>query len=356
MELVDGALLVGREVKLRRYEHKAAVGAPIVASESVLMELRRLGVTEWTPGTTRLTHSSTECIPKQASVIRWSPMSAYTYIADDSGMSHYLQRLKDRDVREIALDIEGEFNLHVYGERFCLLQLFDGSEEVVVDPLTTSSTLIKELLENRNILKITYDSASDRVLLAKTHQILMNSILDLRPAVELLEYQKNDLKSVLEASIGVNEPGNKKRFQQYDWTRRPINAEAMEYALQDVRFLFPLKDFLLRRLYETGRLEPYILENTKRQDHPPEVDRKPGVFRSGRHRKLSRAQQREFQRIYDIRDRHARELDLPPNTVVANNHLFALVTGDITLASIRGNRRVPDERLEVIKREIEKQS
>jgi len=279
-------------------------------------------------------------------------MSEYTYIADNSQMTAYLQRLRDRDVREIALDIEGEFNLHVYGERFCLLQLYDGHEEVVVDPQTTSGNLMKELLENRNILKITYDSASDRVLLAKTHQILMNSILDLRPAVELLEFEKADLKSVLEASIGVNEPGNKKQFQQYDWTRRPINADAIEYALQDVRFLFPLKDYLLRRLFETGKLETYILENTKRQDHAPDVDRKPGVFRSGRHRKLNRDQQREFERIYDIRDRHARELDLPPNTVIANNDLFALVTGEITLASVRGNRRMPDARLEAIKREI----
>lgn len=280
-------------------------------------------------------------------------MGEYTYIADNSQMTAYLQRLKDRDVREIALDLEGEFNLHVYGERFCLLQLYDGTEEVVVDPQTTSINLIKDLLENRNILKVTYDSASDRVLLAKTHQILMNSILDLSPAVELLDFQKNDLKSVLQESIGVTAPGNKKKFQQYDWTRRPINPQAIEYALQDVRFLFPLKEYLLRRLYETGSLETYILENTKRQDHEPDVDRKPGVLRSGRFRALRREQQREFERIFAIRDRHARELDLPPNTVLSNSDLFTLVLGATSLGSIRSNRRVPDTRLDAIKREIE---
>lgn len=280
-----------------------------------------------------------------------TPMG-YTHITDDAQMHAYLERLKDRDVREIALDIEGEFNLHVYGERFCLLQLFDGTEEAVVDPQTTSSDLIRQLLENRNILKIIYDCSSDRMLLAKTHGILMNSILDLRPAVELLSFEKNDLTSVLGEALGLSESGSKKRFQQYNWTKRPIDPAAIEYAIRDVRHLFDLKEFLLKRLHETQNMERYILENLKRQDHPPETDRKPGVFRSGRHRKLSRRQQQEFARIYEIRERHAKELDLPPNTVVANNDLFAIAAGTITANDIQGNRRLPSSRLEVIRQEM----
>lgn len=279
-------------------------------------------------------------------------MSDYTYIGKDSQLVDYLQRLKERDVRVIAIDLEGEFNLHVYGERFCLLQAFDGREEVVVDPFTISIDLIKAFLENRDLLKITYDCASDRALLFKSHRIVMNSILDLRPAVDLLGFHKQDLKSVLDSALGVYEPGDKKRFQQYNWTRRPIEAPAIDYALQDVRYLFALKDALLHQLAEAGQMESYILENLKRQDRLPAIDRKPGIFRSGRHARLRRDQQKEFQRIYDIRERHAKELDLPPNTVLANNDLFAIVTGEIDLAGARGNRRMPADSLQALKREI----
>ena len=279
-------------------------------------------------------------------------MSAYTHIRDNTEFQRYLERLKERCVRSIALDIEGEFNLHVYGERFCLLQLFDGSEEAVVDPLSVSGDLLKRLLEDRDLLKITYDSASDRVLMAKTHGIVMNSILDLKPAVELLELPKQDLKSVLENALGIQESGSKKRFQQYNWTRRPIDAEAMDYALQDVRHLFALKDALLGRLSKEGKMDLYVLENLKRQDQQPDVDRKAGVLRSGRFKRLSSAQKTEFERIFEIRERHARELDLPPNTVVANNDLFAVVTGGMSIKDIRGNRRVPAAILETIKREM----
>ena len=279
-------------------------------------------------------------------------MASYTYIAQNTELAAYLKRLKERGVKEVALDLEGEFNLHVYGERFCLLQLYDGEEEVVVDPFTVAGDLMRDLLENRNLLKITYDSTSDRVLLAKTHGIVMNSILDLRPAVELLDFERNDLSSVLGESLGLAAPGSKKRFQQYDWTKRPIDPAAIEYAIRDVRHLFELKDALLERLVRGGRLEEYILENLKRQDRPPETDRKPGVFRSGRHRRLTPSQQKEFQRLYDIRDRHARELDLPPNTVISNNDLFALAADEISTADVTGNRRLPPDRLTRIIAEI----
>lgn len=279
-------------------------------------------------------------------------MSTHTYIDTSKAFSSYLQRLRERAVAQIALDIEGEFNLHVYGERFCLLQLYDGQEEVVVDPVAVSPNLLKELLEDRNLLKIIYDCSSDRLLLAKTHGILLTSVLDLRPAVELLEFSRNDLGTVLREALGVAESGSKKRFQQYDWTRRPIDPAAIEYAVKDVRHLFALKDELLTRLFKAGKLAAYILENIKRQDRPPELDRKPGIFRSGRHKRLSSAQKREFERLYEIRERHAQELDLPPNTVLANNDLFAIVTGEIAVDAVRGNRRVAGQRLELIKREM----
>lgn len=279
-------------------------------------------------------------------------MKDYTSIDTNAEFSAYIQRLKARGVSTIALDIEGEFNLHVYGERLCLLQLFDGKEATVVDPLTVSGNLLKEFLENRDLLKVMYDCSSDRVLLAKTHGIVLNTILDLRPAVELLEFPKQDLKSVLASALRLQETGSKKRFQQYNWTRRPLDEQAVEYALGDVRHLFRLKDELLARLATDGLTDRFIHENLKRQDQVPDVNRLPGLFRSGRHKRLNREQKQVFQRLYDIRERHAKELDLPPNTVVANNDLFALVNGEIRVSDIRGNRRIPAAILDKVKQEL----
>lgn len=279
-------------------------------------------------------------------------MSEYTFIRSDAELRSYLNRLRDRGVSELAVDFEGEFNLHVYGERLCLLQLAHPDEEAVVDPFTTSTEAIRELLEDHSTRKITYDSSSDRLLLAKSRGLRMVSIQDLRPAVELLDFPKQDLGSVLEAALGQRPQGSKKRFQQYNWTRRPLDADAVEYALRDVRHLAELRDELLKRLEAEGLLDDYLAENERLESIEPKLNRKPGVFRSASHKRLTREQQREFQRLYDIRDRHARELDLPPNTVVANKELFALARGAMDASSITGNRRVPAERLERIRTEM----
>jgi ribonuclease D len=280
-------------------------------------------------------------------------MSSYTFIDTDSDFRRYMTRLRERRVTTIAMDVEGEFNLHVYGERFCLLQLYDGHEEVVVDPTTTSTQLFKELLENRDLLKIFYDCSSDRLLLAKTKGIIINSILDLRPAVEFLDFSRNDLKTVLHEALGLESSGgSKKRFQQYNWTRRPLDPEAIEYAVRDVRHLYELKDVLLRDLAAAKKLDEFILENTKRQDRDPDVNRKPGIFRSGRMKRLSREARSEFERIFEVRERHAKALDLPPNTVIANNDLFALAAGELEPDQLRGNKRVSQQKIEEIKMEI----
>lgn len=279
-------------------------------------------------------------------------MADYTSVSSDAELAPFLTRLRDRGVSEVAVDFEGEFNLHVYGERLCLLQIAHPDEEAVVDPFTTSNEALRGFLEDPQIRKITYDSSSDRLLLAKSRGLRLVSIQDLRPAVELLEFPKRDLGSVLETALGHRPAGSKKRFQQYNWTRRPLDPAAVEYALRDVRHLAALRDELFARLDKEGLLDEYRAENERLESIEPNLNRKPGVFRSATHKRLSPEQKREFQRLYDIRDRHARELDLPPNTVVANKELFALARGAMHASAITGNRRVPAERLERIRKEM----
>ena len=282
-------------------------------------------------------------------------MGTYTYIETDREMSSYRERLAQRHVNMIAVDIEAEFNLHVYGEHFCLLQIYDGHEPVVVDPQRVAITAIGELLENRDILKITYDSAGDRSLLFRNYGMRMRSLLDLRPAVELLPFEKQGLSAVLEAVLGLPPEAGKKRFQQHNWMRRPIDPAAIEYALGDVLHLFTLKDHLLAQLTERSLLERYILENMKVQDLDPETDRKPGFLRSGRFRRLPVPLQERLERLHSIRERYARELDLPPNSVVPNRTLYEVIEGSVHLTVLRPGRGVPRPVFEAMVREMNAQ-
>ncbi len=58
----------------------------------------------------------------------------YLKIENNSELLSYLKRFDDKELHIIALDIEVESNLHVYGEKLCLAQIFDGVNNVIIDP------------------------------------------------------------------------------------------------------------------------------------------------------------------------------------------------------------------------------
>lgn len=264
-------------------------------------------------------------------------MHPYRYIATDSDFRKWREAIPAEQYA-VAIDLEAEFNLHIYGEHFCLLQVYDGHEAVAIDPQTVSIDLIKGFLESRDRLKITYDSASDRQLLYKNHGILMNAILDLRPAVGLLGFQKQGLGAVLEETLGIAPERGKKQFQQYNWTRRPVDSEALAYAIDDVVHLYRLRDELMTRIQQAGLMDRYLVENFAVQDTLPDINRKPGMLRGGRVRKLAPEQLALLEALHGAREEVAREVNLPPNSVFPNRELYALAEGTAAIGAVRRMR------------------
>lgn len=264
----------------------------------------------------------------------------YTYIDNDKQLQEYLKQLENSGKKQVALDIEGESNLHEYGERLCLIQVFDGKKSVIIDPLAVSQSLTKKFFEDRSIMKIMFDAQGDRAFLYKNERADLMSVLDLQPAVELLGYAKRDLTTVLQQSLHIEPQVSKKKFQRYNWTRRPISSEALEYALGDVNYLFALKDRLLYKIIEEGLLDSYILKNLQVQNKPHNYPNRPGILRSGRFKNLNSRSQKLVEELYKLRDIYAKQLNLPPNSVFANDQLFKLARGDMHPDDVRFGKNV----------------
>lgn len=270
-----------------------------------------------------------------------APMD-YRLITGNKEFQAYQRGLCEREVPTVAFDIEGEFNLHVYGERLCLIQLDDGEELAVVDPLQIDSSLLKAFFEHRGVLKIMYDSLSDQALLFKTMGARVHSIIDLKPAVDLLQYESRDLGSVLDRVLGVRIE-KKAKFQRYNWTTRPLAADAVTYALSDVAHLLKLKDHLLREVTEKGFFDAYLLKNLMLQNKAPDGERKPRLFRSWEFRRLPAPAKKRFERIHEIRDGYAREMDLPPDMLLRKKQMFEIAAGRMDAQRLESHKRVPRE-------------
>jgi ribonuclease D len=168
-----------------------------------------------------------------------------------------------------------------------------------------------------------YDAASDSSLLKNACGIEMKSVLDLRPAVDLLNLSKQDLHSVIASELGVALT-SKAKFQRHDWMRRPIDKEALEYAINDVTYLFKLKDALLKKLYDGHLLDMFMLRNIQVQNKdyfrdPEEKHRKVKGYHT-----LSPAEKEVFKKLFDIREKYAKKCNLPAFNVINGNDLLEL--------------------------------
>lgn len=95
--------------------------------------------------------------------------------------------VKNKDINVISLDLECEYNLHIYGEHLCLIQIDNSKNTTLIDALKIEVKYYKQIFENRNLLKEMYDASMDMSLLRNNYNVEMKSILDLKPAVDLLK-------------------------------------------------------------------------------------------------------------------------------------------------------------------------
>ena len=278
----------------------------------------------------------------------------YKYIDSAGKLAAHLHSLRAVGRDTIALDLEGEFNLHRYGEKLCLIQIYDGKDAAIIDPFKISMAHIKRFLENRSIMKIMYSASGDRAFLFKKYGVDLLSILDLQEAVGLLGYEKTGLKSVLKEILNIDEGKSKKKFQKYNWNRRPIDSSAIEYAIKDVLYLFDLKDKLIPEIIKRGLLEKYILKNLQVQNKPHEYSKKPKLLESGKFKSYKIEQQRVFEKLFEIRERYAKNRNLPPNSVFTNDLLFKLTEAQSAVADMEFGKRISEKVKNKIIEEIKK--
>ncbi len=264
---------------------------------------------------------------------------SYIKIENGTGLRSYLKRFEEKEFHIIALDIEAECNCHAYGEKLCLVQIFDGVNHVIIDPFNISNSALKLLFENPNVLKVMYDAGSDLSLLKNSAGLKIKSILDLRPAVELLEYEKKDLHSVIAAELGIVLE-KKRKYQRYNWTRRPLSEEAIEYALNDVRHLLTLKDIILAKLYTKKLVEIFLLRNLQIQNKDYTRAPEDKYKKISGYSRLPSDRKSIFRKVFDIRDKYAKQCNLPPHNVIRKDDIIRIVEDPGYLGRLRLSRKI----------------
>ena len=139
-----------------------------------------------------------------------------------------------------------------YRAQLCLLQLSAGSDAVCVDPLSLSDlTPLANALTATTVTKVMHASRQDIEVLLPIGGVV-RPVFDTQIAAALVGLPPQIGYADLVRRLLGQELA--KTHTRTDWSHRPLSAEQIEYALDDVRFLVPLQSQLAERLEKLGRL------------------------------------------------------------------------------------------------------
>ncbi|HUJ77044.1 MAG TPA: hypothetical protein VL359_19415, partial [bacterium] len=276
--------------------------------------------------------------------------SAYDLLQTDQSLAAYVTGLRAREVTRLAIDVEGENNLHAYGIHVALIQLFDGEHGAIVDvPAIRDRSLLRGLLEAAPWTLVWFDAANDLLSFQHALGIRPSPLRDLAIAARLLGRQGG-----LHALTG--QPGSaaaKDKFQKSNWLRRPLSRALLDYAFSDVTHLLALDDTLRGELSARGLLEQFAERNRAAQDAERTWDPFANYVRIPGYHRLPPLKQRRARVLWYARELYGQQADLPPGNVASKQDLRDLLDKDVgdarqiaeLLNRTRRNHRVREEDL-----------
>lgn len=155
-------------------------------------------------------------------------------------------------VRRLAFDTEFVTE-HSYRPELCLIQVAAGKRLAVIDPLAIDDlTPFWELLASPQHESIVHAGREEFRFCRHAIGKRPHALFDIQLAAGLvgLEYPAA-YGSLVSRLLRENLPKGETRT---DWRRRPLSDSQIEYALQDVAYLEPIRDILYQKLERLGRL------------------------------------------------------------------------------------------------------
>jgi ribonuclease D len=161
--------------------------------------------------------------------------------------------LATRVAAHTSIGLDTEFlRERTYRAELCLIQVSSGDDAACIDPIAvTALGALAAPLTAPGVVKVMHASRQDlEVLLPAVG--LVRPVFDTQIAAALAGFPAQvGYAELVRRLLGVE---LSKAHTRTDWSRRPLSTEQIEYALDDVRHLIPLKLALEERLEKLRRL------------------------------------------------------------------------------------------------------
>ena len=172
------------------------------------------------------------------------------YITEYEQLAAFCERASHS--RILAVDTEF-LREKTYYPKLCLIQVATHEESACVDPLAIEDlSPLKALLVDERITKVFHACTQDLEVILCAFGVVASPVFDTQLAAAFVGMrQQVGYGALVERYTGVRLP---KADSLTDWARRPLDAEQLAYAEDDVRYLPGIYDAMMTQLVAKNRL------------------------------------------------------------------------------------------------------
>ena len=252
-----------------------------------------------------------------------------------------LRRACENWIGSDAIGLDTEFErTRTYYSRPALVQVFDGQQVSLVDPLTIDDFApLAELLQCSNITKVMHASEGDNEVLEQLTGVIPQPIFDTQVAAAFAGHGYSlGYRKITQLLLGEELSKDETRS---DWLRRPLSEAQISYAALDVVHLLPMYGQLRRALIEMGR-DTWLAEEISRMQDRRSADRDPrrAYLRIRQTRRLTSTGLATLRALAAWRETEARGRDLPRQMITKDASLVAIA--ETSPASVDDLAEIPE--------------
>jgi ribonuclease D len=179
------------------------------------------------------------------------PETDFLYVDRAEPLAEFCTAIKD--VPWLAFDTEFIREKSFYPQ-LCLIQVGVPGRLACIDPLALEDlSPLLDLLYDRSIVKVLHACSQDLEIFAHLRGEVPGPIFDTQLAAPLLGLPEQiGYAGFVKEMVGLTLD---KAQARTDWSRRPLGAAQLSYAVDDVRYLVEIYPRMRARLQELGRLE-----------------------------------------------------------------------------------------------------
>jgi ribonuclease D len=256
----------------------------------------------------------------------------FTMIDTPQALEELVEQLADAPC--VAVDTEFVWERTFY-PRLGLIQCgsHDGTCFLIDTVALPDLTPLGKILENPDIEKILHDAPQDLMILRRATGAIPQAIFDTRLAAGFAGLSSEiSLQNLLISLLEIELP---KGHTRADWMARPLSAEQLDYAADDVRYL-PRVAALIREKAREAGMESWLDEELALLNEPALTGERSPLESYRRIRGGGRLNPRSLAVLRELaawREEEAQRRDLPRQHVVEDAELLSVAYVLPTLAS-----------------------